>query len=77
MMASDVGCGAIAHIPIAAKNMANTPSSTMTRKIDFTTEAVVCCAERLGAALHLQALDAGDDADHSAMNGALIMPTMK
>ena len=31
-----------AHIPIEAKKMANRPSSTITRKIDFTTEVVVC-----------------------------------
>ena len=44
--------------------MANSPSSTITRKIDFTTEAVVLQPERLGAALDLQPLGAGDDADH-------------
>ena len=54
------------HIPIEAKKMANTPSSTMTRKIDFTTEAVVCSAERFGAALDAQAFAAGDDADRRA-----------
>ena len=43
--------------------MANSPSSTITRKIDLTTEAVVCRPERLGAALDAQALRAGDDAD--------------
>src|SRR5579863_2684758 len=30
------------YIPIDAKNTANNPSSTITRKIDFTTEVVVC-----------------------------------
>jgi len=30
----------LAHIPIEAKNMANMPSSRITRKIDFTTESV-------------------------------------
>src|SRR5262249_47049442 len=30
------------HIPIDAKNTANRPSSTMTKKIDFTTDVVVC-----------------------------------
>ena len=29
------------HIPIAAKKIANTPSITITRKIDLTTDAVV------------------------------------
>jgi len=41
MMASDVS-GAIGHIPIEAKKIANTPSMTMTKKIPFTTEEVVC-----------------------------------
>src|SRR6266850_5696209 len=30
------------YIPIDAKNTANSPSSTITRKIDLTTDAVVC-----------------------------------
>jgi hypothetical protein len=30
------------HIPIEAKKIANTPSITMTKKIPFTTEDVVC-----------------------------------
>src|SRR5262249_34890884 len=30
------------YIPIAAKKIANTPSITMTKKMPFTTEAVVC-----------------------------------
>src|SRR5262249_32430574 len=30
------------HIPIEAKKIANTPSITMTKKMPFTTEAVVC-----------------------------------
>ena len=40
------------------------PSSTITRKIDFTTEVVVCRPSDFGAALHPQAFAAGDDADH-------------
>ena len=32
---------AIVYIPIDAKNMANAPSTTMTRKIDLTTDSVV------------------------------------
>ena len=43
--------------------MAKTPSSTMTRKMDFTTEFVVFSPSDSGATLHLQSLDAGDDAD--------------
>ena len=49
--------------PIDAKNMANMPSITITRKIDFTTEFVVRSPSDFGGALDLQALDAGDDAD--------------
>ena len=52
------------HIPIEAKKMANRPSSTITRKIDFTTDAVVLQPERLGAALDLQPLGAGHHPDH-------------
>ncbi len=44
--------------------MAKRPSITITRKIDFTTDAVVCAAERFCGALHREALDAGDGADH-------------
>ena len=32
---------AIAHIPVEAKKLANTPSSTIIRQINFTIEAVV------------------------------------
>src|SRR5215471_17985977 len=38
-------CGRLAwhgYIPMEAKNTANRPSSTITRKIDFTTDVVVC-----------------------------------
>ena len=52
------------YIPIDAKNTANRPSSTITRKIDFTTEVVVCLPSDSRRALHPQAFAAGDDADH-------------
>ena len=65
-----------AHIPTEAKNIANNPSSTITRKIDLTTETVVVHAERSRAALHLEAFArAPQFLWMSAMNGALIMPT--
>src|SRR6516165_9030276 len=64
------------HIPIAAKNTANRPSSTITRKIDFTTDVVVClpsdsalpCTRRpsLQATIPIT----------SAMKGALRIPTL-
>src|SRR4029077_17778149 len=31
------------HIPIDAKKIANRPSMTITKKMPFTTDAVVCC----------------------------------
>ena len=45
------------------RNTANAPSSTMTRKIDLTTEIVVCLAEGFRASLDPQTLAACDDAD--------------
>ena len=42
---ADDGVGDLAchgHIPIEAKKIANTPSMTMTKKIPFTTDDVVC-----------------------------------
>ena len=51
--------------------MANRPSSTMTRKIDLTTDVVVCCPSDFGAALDFQAFEAGDDADHERHEGRL------
>ena len=56
--------------------MANKPSSTITRKIDLTTEAVVW-ARGLRAALHLSLRSTPTTPITSAMNGALIMPTLK
>ena len=55
---------AIGYIPIAAKNMAKNPSSTMTRKIDLTTDDVVFDPSEAGAALDFEAFDASDQADH-------------
>ncbi len=64
MIVSRCPLTAIAHIPIEAKKMANRPSSTITRKIDSTTDAVVCRPSDSALPLHLEALHAGDDADH-------------
>ena len=44
--------------------MANRPSSTITRKIDSTTEAVVCRPSDSALPLTAKALDAGHHADH-------------
>ena len=55
---------AIAHIPIEAKNIANRPSSTITRKIDLTTESVVLRPSDSVEPLTSSPCDAGDDADH-------------
>ena len=44
------------YIPIDAKKMANSPSRTMTRKIDFTTEVVVCLPSDSALPLHLEVL---------------------
>jgi len=52
------------HIPIDAKKTANRPSSTITRKIDFTTEVVVCLPSDFRASLDLKAFAAGDNADY-------------
>ena len=65
------------HIPIAAKKIANTPSITITKKMPFTTEAVVCwpsdSAEPCTASPSTQATMPMTP----AMTGALMMPTMK
>ena len=52
------------HIPIDAKNIANTPSITITKNIPFTTDDVVCWPSNSALPLHRKPLDAGDDPDH-------------
>src|ERR1700730_17070767 len=75
---ADHGCvGAHGHIPIAAKNMAKNPSSTMTRKIDLTTEAVVLSPSEAALPSTLNPSTQATSPMVSAMNGALIMPTAK
>ena len=63
MIGSDAG-GAHVSIPIDAKKMANTPSTTMTMKMRLHHRGGGPPAERLGAALDGEPLDARDDADH-------------
>jgi len=72
----ELSCRLHNYIPIDAKNTANSPSSTITRKIDSPPSRGLS-AERLGAALDAEPLAAGDDAIRRAMNGALMMPTSK
>src|SRR5215469_8754519 len=65
------------YIPIEAKKIANRPSSTITRKIDFTTDAVVCAPSDSALPLTLNPSQAATSPITSAMNGALRMPTSK
>ncbi len=60
-----------------AKNMAKKPSSTMTRKIDLTTEAVVCRPSDSALPSTSRPSTQATMPIISAMNGALIMPTAK
>ena len=57
--------------------MANMPSSTMTRKIAFTTEAVVCRPRDSALPCTLKPSTQATMPMTSAMNGALMMPTSK
>src|SRR5580693_1832265 len=66
-----------AHIPMAAKNMAKKPSSTMTRKIDLTTDAVVFSPSEAALPSTSKPSTQATSPITSAMNGALIMPTEK
>src|SRR5579872_5153340 len=65
------------YIPIDAKKTANKPSSTMTRKIDFTTEVVVCLPSDSALPLTRRPSLQATMPITSAMNGALRMPTSK
>ena len=55
--------------------MANKPSSTMTRKIDSTTETVVCMPSNSALPFTAMPSTQATEPITSAMNGALIMPT--
>src|SRR5437667_9279743 len=65
------------YIPIDAKNTANSPSSTITRKIDFTTEVVVCLPSDSALPFTRKPSLQATTPITSAMNGALMMPTSK
>src|SRR5258707_10789887 len=65
------------YIPIDAKNTANSPSSTITRKIDFTTEVVVCLPSDSPLPLTRSPSLQATMPIASSMNGALMMPTSK
>src|ERR1700733_9509994 len=62
------------HIPIDAKKIANSPSRTITRKIDFTTEVVVCLPSDSALPFTRKPSLQATMPMTSAMNGALIMP---
>jgi len=57
--------------------MANMPSSTITKKIDFTTDVVVCRPSDSALPLTLSPSLHATAPITKAMNGALIMPTLK
>src|SRR6185295_1094032 len=65
------------HIPIEAKKIANRPSRTMTRKIDFTTDVVVCNPNDSALPLTRNPSLHATAPMTSAMNGALMIPTSK
>src|SRR5216683_4441283 len=65
------------YIPIDAKNIANSPSSTITRKIDFTTDVVVCLPSDSALPFTRKPSLQATMPITSAINGALIMPTSK
>src|ERR1700724_2261540 len=65
------------YIPIDAKKTANSPSSTITRKIDFTTEVVVCLPSDSALPFTRKPSLQATTPITKAMNGALMMPTSK
>src|SRR5947209_6458768 len=67
----------VSHMPIEEKKMANRPSTTITRKIDFTTEVVVCRPSDSALPWTRRPSAQATTPIISAMNGALIMPTSK
>src|SRR5690606_13874885 len=64
------------QIPIVAKKMANTPSTTITMKIDFTTDIVVCRPSDSADPCTLSPSTQATSPTMSAMNRALTMPTI-
>src|SRR6266576_4561071 len=65
------------YIPIDAKKTANSPSSTITRKIDFTTEVVVCFPSDSALPFTRKPSLQATMPMTSAIKGALIRPTSK
>ena len=65
------------YIPIDAKNTANNPSSTITRKIDLTTDVVVCLPSDSALPFTRRPSLQATMPITSAMNGALMIPTSK
>src|SRR5512141_2749706 len=65
------------YIPIDAKNTANRPSSTITRKIDFTTDVVVCLPSDSALPFTRWPSLQATMPITSAINGALMIPTSK
>src|SRR5437899_1201900 len=65
------------YIPIDAKNTANNPSSTITRKIDLTTDVVVCLPSDSALPFTRRPSLHATMPITSAMNGAFMMPTWK
>src|SRR6185295_7312490 len=65
------------YIPIDAKNTANSPSSTITRKIDLTTDVVVCLPSDSALPFTRRPSLQATMPITSAMNGALMRPTWK
>src|SRR6185503_4544750 len=63
------------HILIPAKNIANKPSITMTRKIAFTTEAVVCSPSDSALPSTRSPSTQAIRPITAPINGALIRPT--
>src|SRR5262249_56043489 len=65
------------HIPIEAKKIANTPSITMTKKMLFTTDAVVCWPSDSALPCTASPSTQATMPITAAMTGALTIPTMK
>ena len=65
------------HIPIAEKNIANSPSITMTQKIDLTTDVVVWAPSDSALPFTFNPSVQATIPMTKAMKGDLIMPTSK
>ena len=65
------------HIPIEAKKIANTPSITMTKKIPFTTDEVVCWPSDSALPCTASPSTQATIPITAAITGALMMPTVK